>query len=197
MRRAFGALLAPVALCVSCASPGLRAPSHASEQEVFWRRLTGLCEKAYTGAVAEAPSGDTTFAGKVLVMHVRNCSPNEIRIPFHVGEDRSRTWVISREAEGLRLKHDHRHADGSQDAVTQYGGDTRGAGTEGRQEFPADALTAKLIPAAATNVWTIEISPGNRFVYALRREGTDRRYRIEFDLSRGAPLPPAPWSHGR
>ena len=29
-------------------------------------------------------------------MHVRSCTPTEIRVPFHVGEDRSRTWVITR-----------------------------------------------------------------------------------------------------
>jgi hypothetical protein len=58
-------------------------------------------------------------------MHVRTCSENALRIPFHVGDDHSRTWVITRTENGLRLKHDHRHEDGSEDAVTQYGGDSR------------------------------------------------------------------------
>ncbi|HEU0302476.1 MAG TPA: hypothetical protein VFR37_23655, partial [Longimicrobium sp.] len=102
---------------------------------------------------------------------------------------------ITRTADGLRLKHDHRHADGSEDPVTQYGGDTRGAGAPSRQEFHADAHTAALIPAAATNVWTVEVGPGERFAYALRREGTDRRFRVEFDLARPVPAPPAPWGH--
>ena len=48
-------------------------------------------------------------------MHVRECSEDAIRIPFHVGEDRSRTWVVTRTANGLRLKHDHRHEDGSEE----------------------------------------------------------------------------------
>jgi len=118
----------------------------------------------------------------------------EVRIPLHVGEDRSRTWVITRSDSGLRLKHDHRHEEGSADRITQYGGDTRDAGLATRQEFYADSLTAALIPAARTNVWTMELRPlEGRFAYALRREGTDRRFRIEFDLSRPVAAPPPPW----
>jgi hypothetical protein len=159
----------------------------------FWNRVQALCGKAYAGEVIEAPANDTTFAGKRLVMHVRTCGADAIRIPFHVGEDRSRTWVITRPAGTLRLKHDHRHADGSEDKVTQYGGDARAGSTAARVEFGADAHTVSLLPEAKTNVWTIELVPGRTFVYALRREGTDRRFRIEFDLTREVPAPPAPW----
>ncbi|HYH81074.1 MAG TPA: hypothetical protein VEX86_14830, partial [Longimicrobium sp.] len=153
------------------------------------------CGRAFEGRVTTTDEADRAFAASRLVMHVRSCRDDEIRIPFHVGEDRSRTWVISRTASGLRLKHDHRHADGSEDAVTQYGGDTRSAGSATRQEFHADAHTAALIPAAAVNVWTVEVIPGERFAYALRREGTDRRFRVEFDLTRPVAPPPAPWGH--
>ncbi len=132
------------------------------------------------------------MAGKRLVMHVRECSSNEIRIPFHVGGDRSRTWVLTRTAAGIRLKHDHRHEDGTPDAITQYGGDTREPGTAARQSFPADAHTVSLNPVYATNVWTMEIEPAT-FVYELIRVGTDRRFRVEFDLRRAVPAPPAPW----
>jgi len=125
-------------------------------------------------------------------MNVRACG-DEIRVPFHVGENRSRTWVFSRTADGLRLKHDHRHEDGSEDAVTQYGGDTAEAGSSTLQEFRADAFTAELLPAAATNVWSVEIHPGQTFVYALRREGTERRFRAEFDLTAPVSAPPPPW----
>jgi hypothetical protein len=164
-----------------------------SSADAFWTRLEALCGGAFEGKVVEAPVGDTTFADKPLVMHVRECASSEIRIPFHVGDDRSRTWVITRAGNGLRLKHDHRHKDGSADARTDYGGDTAEAGTAGKQEFPADRHTSSLIPEAKTNVWTIEIEPGVKFVYALRREGTDRRFRIEFDLARRVTVPPPPW----
>lgn len=126
-------------------------------------------------------------------MHVRSCDPAEIRIPFHVGADRSRTWVVTPTATGLLLKHDHRHEDGSEDEITQYGGEAIGRGTDTTQDFAADAFTAELVPTAATNVWTVEVLPGERFVYALRREGSDRRFRAEFDLSAPIDPPPPPW----
>lgn len=176
------------------AGPGT-ADTLPAGQETFWASLESLCGQAYQGEVVEAPEGDTTFDDGPLVMHVRECHDSRILIPFHVGEDRSRTWVLTRSPEGLRLKHDHRHEDGSEDEVTQYGGDTDGPGSAVRQEFHADAHTASLIPAAATNVWTVEVVPGESFVYALRREGTDRRFRVRFDLTRPVAPPPPPWGH--
>lgn len=161
-------------------------------QESFWSALTALCGNAYAGSVAESVPPDTVMGRTTLVMHVRECQGDTIRIPFHVGENRSRTWVLTRTATGLRLKHDHRHEDGAADSVTQYGGDTQSPGDSTTQEFHADSLTASLIPAARTNIWTIEVRDG-RFAYALRREGTERRFRAEFDLSNPIPAPPPPW----
>jgi hypothetical protein len=168
-------------------------PAGSGPQAEFWAGLQQHCGNAYEGRVVEAPADDTTFAGRRLVMHVRECSDREIRVPFHVGENRSRTWVFTRLDNGIRLKHDHRHEDGSDDEVTMYGGDTATPGTAESQEFPADAHTAELIPAARTNFWTVEIRPGRQYVYALRREGTDRRFRIEFDLTQPVAAPPPPW----
>jgi len=42
-----------------------------------------------------------------------DCSDKEIRIPFRVGEDKSRTWILSLDDRGLLFRHDHRHADGT------------------------------------------------------------------------------------
>jgi len=179
----------------AAAGPAAGIGDAGDPQARFWANLQTLCGGAWAGEVLEAPANDTTFAGHELVMHARVCEENRILIPFHVGEDRSRTWVLTRTADGIRLKHDHRHRDGSEDEVTQYGGDTAEAGSANRQEFPADEFTASLIPAAATNVWTVEIVPGDEFVYALRREGTDRRFRIRFDMDRPVDPPPAPWGH--
>lgn len=162
-------------------------------QDAFWNALQELCGSAHEGQVVNPQPADSAFTGQQLVMHVRSCTESEIRIPFHVGTDRSRTWVLTRTDEGLRLKHDHRHEDGTEDDITQYGGDTRDTGTAERQEFPADEHTSSLIPAASTNVWTVEVMPGRTFAYALRREGTDRRFRVEFDLSAAVAAPPAPW----
>jgi hypothetical protein len=180
----------PLLLAVLVAGP--LAAQHRPA-DAFWSGLRSLCGNAYPGRVTEAVPADTIFNRAELVMHVRECAADSIRIPFHVGADRSRTWVITRTPDGLRLKHDHRHEDGSEDAVTRYGGDSRASGTDSVQEFPADVHTATLIPAARTNVWTIEVVPGRRFAYALRREGTERRFRVEFDLTRPVPAPPPPW----
>jgi hypothetical protein len=162
-------------------------------QDEFWATISGLCGQAFEGELAESNPSDSALAGIALTMHVRECGDSVVRIPFHAGENRSRTWVLTRTPDGLRLKHDHRHEDGSEDTVTQYGGDTRDAGSATTQEFHADELTATLIPAAVTNIWTVEVIPGERFVYALRREGTDRRFRVEFDITRPVDPPPAPW----
>ncbi len=174
---------------VSCAFVG----ATPSPRNQFWSELQRLCGNAYEGVLVQAPPGDTTFAGKRLTMHVSKCTDDEIRIPVHVGVDRSRTWVLSQPGAGLRLKHDHRHEDGSEDTVTQYGGDSSAPGTADTQEFPADEHTKRLNPAFARNVWTVQVIPGRMFAYALRREGTDRRYRFEFDLTRPVTTPPAAW----
>ncbi|MBL7749316.1 MAG: hypothetical protein JNM19_17890, partial [Chitinophagaceae bacterium] len=148
---------------------------------------------AYQGTVVAAPATDTTFKGKKLIMHVRSCDSGLIRIPFFAGENRSRTWVFSKTKTAITLKHDHRHQDGSEDSVTQYGGHTANSGMETLQMFPADQFTTNLLPAAATNVWWVEIVPGKYFTYNLRRMGTDRLFSIRFDLSAPVPLPGAPW----
>jgi hypothetical protein len=186
-------LVVSVILAAACGPAAEAPPAAASPQEAFWSALAEVCGQAFEGSVQEAEPVDTTFTGRTLVMHVRECAENEIRIPFHVGDNRSRTWVFTRTETGLRLKHDHRHADGTADEVTQYGGDTADPGSPTRQSFPADEQTATLLPAAATNVWTVEVEPGIRFAYSLRREGTDRRFRAEFDLTRSVEAPPPPW----
>ena len=178
------ALIAATALALSaCAS----APAPSTPQDQFFANLTALCGQSFEGRVVTTEAADSAFAGQRLVMQVRECSANEIRVPFHVGEDRSRTWLITRTGEGLRLKHDHRHEDGSEDTLTQYGGDTANAGTAERQEFPADQhsrdlFVANNIPQSVTNVWAVEVHPGRIYAYELRRP--NRYLRVEFDLTR-------------
>src|SRR5688500_19589766 len=109
-------------------------------------------------------------------MHVRDCGPSGVEVAFHVGDDRSRTWVLTRTAAGLRLKHDHRQEDGTPDDVTMYGGDTAEPGTGGRQEFPVDAESIAMferagLTASVTNTWAMEIEPQRRFLYELTRPG--------------------------
>lgn len=160
---------------------------------IFWRELQKLCGKAYAGTVAAAPADDTTFKDKALVMDVRACEKDRVRIPFMVGADRSRTWVVVYKNGKILLKHDHRHEDGKPDTVTQYGGWTTNTGLANRQVFPADEETVKIIPAAGPNVWWIELVPGEYFSYNLRRMGSERYFSIKFDLKKPVTAPEAPW----
>ncbi len=169
-------------LLSACASVPRTQPA-----DQFFARLQALCGQRFAGSVVTTDPLDADFAGKPLVMQVRDCSATEIRIPFSVGEDRSRTWVITRTSDGLRLKHDHRHTDGTEDVLSQYGGDTATAGTARRQDFPVDAFSRTLFlakgnPASVTNTWAMEVEPGVLFAYELRRP--NRHFRVEFDLSR-------------
>ena len=147
-------------------------------------RLLALCGKTLEGRIVSPPvPADADFVGKRLVMHVRDCSPGEFRIPFHVGDDRSRTWVVTRSGNQLQLKHDHRHDDGTEDKLSQYGGETILPGTAQRQEFPADQFSKDLFvkedrAASVTNVWAMEVRAPGFFAYELRRPG--RFFRVEF-----------------
>lgn len=164
-----------------------------SNQEKFWQSLQQLCGKAYKGTVIAAPANDTTFKDKILVMHVRACEKDRIRIPFFVGENRSRTWVFTKTNHQLLLQHDHRHKDGIPDSITMYGGQTTNSGMATLQMFAADQETTNILPAAATNVWWVELVPGKYFTYNLRRMGTDRLFSIRFDISLTIDIPEAPW----
>jgi len=175
----------------ACSGP---SPSVPSAQDAFFASLSELCGQAFAGGLVSTDEADADFAEQSMVMHVRDCSDREIRIPFHVGEDRSRTWVITKEEGGLRLKHDHRHEDGSEDAVTQYGGDTVDAGSAMRQSFPVDDFSIALfeqegLTASVVNVWSVEVADGI-FAYELTRP--NRLFRVEFDTSAPIPAPP-PW----
>lgn len=188
-------IFALYAFLIIAALPSLSAAQAppAAPVDVFWQQLKKLCGKAYAGTVAAAPADDVTFKDKTLVMHVRSCEPNRIRIPFFVGEDRSRTWVLTRIKDRILLKHDHRHEDGKPDKQTMYGGLTTSVGMPTRQMFPADQQTVNIIPAASTNVWWIDLVAGEHFSYNLRRMGSERYFSIKFDLKTAIVEPKAPW----
>jgi hypothetical protein len=161
---------------------GSAASTQAKLQRAFFENLKKLCGQRFEGETAFPPDKDHPLAGKKLVMFVETCRQKEIRIPFLVGEDKSRTWILTVTNEGLLFKHDHRHADGTPDKITMYGGLAAPNGTQYMQSFPADAATAKLIPEAATNVWTLQIIPEKKqFMYYLERN-REPRYKALFNL---------------
>src|SRR5690554_5600782 len=163
--------------------------------EKFWTELEGLCGKAFEGAITAGAVPGDGFTGERLIMHVRSCNPNEIKIPFFVGEDKSRTWVLRKNAHDIiSLKHDHRHPDGTEETITQYGGTSSNHGLPNLQMFPADEHTSKLIAAASTNVWWFTIDPTS-FTYNLRRIGSDRLFSVKFDLTKEIETPDALWGY--
>ncbi|MEP1231397.1 MAG: hypothetical protein ABJG88_12035 [Litorimonas sp.] len=170
--------------------------SSQNAQDRFFESISAHCGKAFAGKLVSTDAVDAEFATKKLIMHVRGCEDDTLRIPFHVDDDRSRTWVLSKTKTGLRLKHDHRHEDGSEDAVTQYGGDSAKGGTAKLQNFPVDMFSIDMfktegLSASVVNVWSIEIDDAT-FTYQMSRP--NRAFRVEFDLSQPiADTPPAPW----
>lgn len=204
--------LLPLALLLlaGCATTPAATPS---PQDAFWAALSSHCGKAYAGRMVTSDAADADLAGSAMVMAVRDCSATRIAVPFHVQNadgtwDRSRTWLITRTTGGaLRLKHDHRHADGSADPVTFYGGDTAAPGTARTQSFPVDAESIAMfrregLSASVTNVWSVEVdpvgTPGGVYAYTLRRTvaggaPAERHFRVEFDLTQPVALPPPAW----
>ncbi|MBD2842931.1 hypothetical protein [Erythrobacter rubeus] len=206
----------PALILTGCAETAADEPQPdrpPSAQDEFWDALSSHCGKAYRGSLVSTDEADADFAGADMVMHVRECSEDRIAVPFHVelnGEwDRSRTWVITRTGDGLRLKHDHRHEDGESDAVTMYGGDTASDGTAHAQDFPVDAESVALfraedLTASVTNVWRVEVDPAGTedgvFAFQLQRTVDGgapgpRFFRVEYDLTDEVAPPPPAWGH--
>ncbi len=204
MRHHFIAVL--LTLTLGACSPeaeAVESAAHPTPQQDFVARIGALCGQAFEGRLVSSDAADADMEQERLVMHVAQCQPSEVRIPFHVGEDRSRTWVFTISGEGedarITLKHDHRHEDGSEDVLTQYGGSTISAGTANRQEFPADTFSQELfereaIPVSTANIWAVEIND-ETFAYELRRptNADGRFFRVEFDLTEEVDTPPAAW----
>jgi hypothetical protein len=171
-----------MALLCGCAHNS-KAPERATD--TFFSRLYALCGKQLAGQVIAGNESDASFKDSELAASFRECSKNELRIAFDVGEDRSRTWIVTRTASGLRLKHRHLLKDGSEDPVSQYGGDTIDPGTPQRQQFPADAYSREMFAregrqVSIPNVWAFEIDPGGTLIYELSRPG--RLFRVRFNL---------------
>jgi hypothetical protein len=188
-------LIPGVLLSLSCApaiTPVSSAPSTVdlvTPQTAFWRQLQALCSsatRAAEGRLLKAPEGNTQVDPNArLVVHFWECGDRELRFPFHVGENRSRTWVFIRHDDRLELRHDHRHRDGTEEENTWYGASTMAEGTANRQEFVRDRDGVLM-------GWRVEIEPGRHYSYGTIRDG-EWRHHLEFDLTRPVPAPLLPW----
>jgi len=173
-------------------APLVSIPNH----DMFFNAIKAHCGKAFQGKVSKDNVGNT-FGDAKLVMHVRKCTDSEIQIPFHVGDDASRTWILTKTGAGLMLKHDHRNEDGSFHSSTMYGGHTVDEGFPQVQLFPADVYSKALfiesgIAASTDNVWQMMIYP-SRFSYRLIRPA--REVQVDFDLESPIATPSAPWGY--
>lgn len=189
VRHASAALIALALAVVSSdgdagenSAPAAASSALPDSAALFFLNLKTLCGQRFEGSTVFPDDPNHALAGKKLTISFERCSEGEVRIPLQAGEDKSRTWILTLRDNRLLLKHDHRHADGAPDAVTMYGGwATEGDAT--RQRFAADEETAKLIPDAATNVWTIEIDTARqRLTYSLERHAQPR-YKAVFHLT--------------
>lgn len=175
-------LISILLLPVHASACAVTSEQTTDSRAAFFDYIKGICGQSFEGSTDFPSDPEHALVGKRLVMTVASCSDDEIRIPFRVGDDTSRTWILTLTEKGLLFKHDHRHADGTPDEITMYGGWATTDGTGYRQRFPADPDTAKLIPEAATNVWTLEVDKEKQqFIYYLERHG-EPRYRAVFSL---------------
>lgn len=165
--------------------------------DTFYESLLAHCGNAYAGSVTAGDEAlDADWMAAEIIIEIRECSDERIRIPLHVDDDHSRTWVVSRTPTGLELKHDHRESDGSHDAMTMYGGETFSPGTATAQSFPADEESKQLFAELGAtvsigNTWWLEFPSDDTLRYRLIRD--NREFQVDVDLSRPVQAPPAPW----
>lgn len=160
---------------LACATPAFSQETKLSPQLMFFNNIKALCGARFEGYSSFPDDPGDAFRDQLLVARIESCSEDQIRIPFDVGANTSRTWVLSLLENGIELKHDHRHDDGTPDEVTMYGGTSIVAGTRLGQSFPADQYTAELIPDAASNEWFLSLSEdGTELTYYLERHAEPR-----------------------
>ena len=186
-----------LAFSANADEPNRLAVDHSSAQAEFVKAFKPYCGNAYAATIVDdsAPSPDWDHP---LVVHIRDCEDSVVRMPLHVGDDRSRTWVLTLHSGFIDFQHYHLHEDGSPDAVSPYGGQTQSEGTATRQAFPVDQASKTLfleqgLDVSITNTWTIEFPDNQTMRYQLSRPG--RLFVLEVDLSESIPLPPPAWGY--
>lgn len=195
-------LIVPILLFITiagaCSSDDESAQQNTEPGFVqFFEALKAECGNAYMGGLMIQPDDVDMFTGtEEMVMHFRECSDSELKIPFHIEDEetgewnRSRTWIFTLHDDGLELRHDHRNPDGTDEEVTMYGGYSFGAGSERIQRIQSDQAADD----SEFRGWRIEYLPGDRYTYGTAR-GTEWSIMVQFDLTEKIETPPAPWGH--
>jgi len=205
MRRYPFLLLAlPLWMAAACGTDEAPDPADPTDAEVaetaaaeidpvhqaFFANLRRLCGETLTGDGVYPDDPEHPLVATGLRNHISECADGLVRIELYRngGDYWHGAWVLEMRPQGLHLFHDHlgdeRTEEDLDGAAHGYGGYASHDGTPTRQYFPADEVTAEMFPAAATNVWMMELDlDAGTFVYYLERN-QDPRFRAEMELVR-------------
>jgi len=157
-----------------------------ANQRAFFENLRAFCGQTFGGRTILAPVTDRTFEPARLYMVVKDCAGDEIRIPFIVGEDASRTWVFQMRKDGLKFFHEHLRPDGTEHEPSGFGGHATEDGSPVFQSFPDFEATADT-PRAKRRIWRLRLDiEHGLFVYYLDRGGLPL-YRLTFHMGPASP----------
>jgi hypothetical protein len=192
MRNQLLLLIVLAFFAVSCGSQSAKQTTENVEvtiiqnedAKVFFESIKQLCGKSFEGKEVFVKEGRESWSNLELTMHITKCVSDTIFIPFHVGENKSRTWMLINEDGLLRFRHDHRHEDGTPEDLTLYGGYATDFGTPYHQEFPADEYTIEVHPRSVGAIWVLHLSNDlSTFNYQLHHNG-ELLFEAEFDLTK-------------
>jgi hypothetical protein len=158
-------------------------PAVVDNQRAFLQNLATLCGKSFSGRETYTKEGRASWAHRKFVMHVTLCDIDKAHIPFHLDEDKSRTWMFIIEEKGLRFRHDHRHEDGTPEDQTLYGGYADESGTPFMQQFPADDYTNQLLGDGVPRQWNVILAEDLSTLKYQLHYGGELVFEAEFDLT--------------
>jgi len=152
-------------------------------QHAFFDALSERCGEEYPGRAIIAPETDLTFRPAYLAMQIASCTDSQIRIPFIVDGDASRTWVLTLDDDGLLFTHEHLLDGDTLSSNSGWGGRApAGSGTALFQHFPDHRWAPDRVPEENRSHWRMRIDPDHgQFVYYLDR-GTVPAYRLVFHM---------------
>jgi hypothetical protein len=104
------------ALITGACAPVVADPEPAGgvdAQRAFFENMRGMCGQTFGGRTVYAEAHDRTFEPARLFFVVEECDEEELRIPFIVGDDDSRTWILRMGGGGAHLSHEHLRPDGT------------------------------------------------------------------------------------
>lgn len=171
------------AACGGPTQPPVSEKAPTTQQE-FLDHFTYLHAQKFYGKQVFISEGRESWADLELEIYVKECFDSVVHIPFRVGDNSSRTWMLLLENDGrLRLRHIHLHEDGTPEDINLYGGYSAKGGSMLTQVFPADEYTCKMLERACNNEWTLQFSEDlNTLSYILKKSG-EIVIQIDFDLT--------------